>query len=70
MVQANYSVVMIVLIIHAGLTFLGEKNDHFNTHQNEYSKYIHPHWHFALSAYVATAMKPVHRLQIRPILYN
>jgi len=26
-------------------------------------------WHFAF-AYVVTAMKPVHRLQIRPIVHN
>ena len=32
--------------------------------------YIRLRWHFALGAYVAIATKPVHQLQIRPIVHS
>ena len=38
-----------------------------NQSRNEYKR---PRWHFALGAYVAVATKPVHRLQICPIVHN
>ena len=33
-------------------------------------EYIHHRWHFALGAYVAITTKPVHWLQICPIVHN
>jgi len=42
-----------------------------NNYLNQpYSKYNSTRWHFALGAYVAIAMKPIHRLQICPIVHT
>ena len=43
---------------------------HVQTENQPYSEYIHSRWHFALGAYVAIAAKPMHSLQIRPIVHN
>jgi len=35
-----------------------------------HSNYIRPHWHLTFGAYAAIATKPVHRLQICPIVHR